>query len=261
MMDCKKALEEAGGDFEKAIEVLRKKGEKLSVKRADREAKEGAVFVRSSSDNTLAVLIELNCETDFVARNDEFQSLGENIAAKALEAAPADLDALKELSLGERTIGESLTDMIGKIGEKIDVSRYERIHGDQIVTYIHPGARIGVAVAFANTQGKDVSEIGKDVAMQIAAMNPVAVDKDGVPSDIVEKEIEIGKDQARAEGKPEAILEKIALGKLNKFYKDMTLLNQDFVKDTSRSVGKYIEDSLGKGVTVTSFTRVQLGVR
>ncbi|MFK7923854.1 MAG: translation elongation factor Ts [Bacteroidia bacterium] len=259
MMDCKKALVEADGDFEKAVEFLRKKGQKVSAKRADREANEGAVFISANADNTHAVLIELNCETDFVARNDDFQALGQSIADKALAEKPADLDALKALDLDGRSVADTLVDTVGKIGEKLDVSKYAPIMGDNVVTYIHPGARIGVAVAFTNVTEGDTAAVGKDIAMQIAAMSPVSVDKDGVPTDVVEKEIEIGKEQARQQGKPEAILEKIAMGKLNKFYKENTLLNQDFVKDTSLSVSKYIAQSLGKDATVSDFKRVQLG--
>lgn len=258
MMDCKKALVEAEGDFEKAVEILRKKGQKVSAKRADRDAKEGAVFIHANGDNTEAAIIELNCETDFVARNDDFQGLGEAIAALAGKEKPADLEALKALSLDGKAVNDHLTDAMGRIGEKIDVSKYEQIAGDQVVTYIHPGARIGVAVAFKNVTS-DATDVGKDVAMQIAAMNPVAVDKDGVDEATINKEIEIGMEIARNEGKPEDLLEKIARGKLNKFFKDNTLMNQDFVKDTSRSVGKYIKDELGSGVEVSAFKRIQLG--
>ncbi len=259
MMDCKKALVEADGDFDKAVELLRKKGQKVSANRADREAKEGAVFIQANEYNTEAFLIELNCETDFVARNDDFQALGEAIAQTAERQTPADLAALKQLPIEGKAIEEHLTEAMGKIGEKIDVSTYERVKGDSVVTYIHPGARIGVAVAFTGKTDKGVDAVGKDVAMQIAAMNPVAINEDGVDPSIIEKEIEIGKDQARNEGKPEQILEKIAQGKLKKFFRDNTLLNQDFVKDTSRNVAQYIKDELGPDIAVTDFKRVQLG--
>ena len=259
MMDCKKALVEADGDFDKAVEILRKKGQKVSAKRADREAKEGAVFIAASDDHKEAILIELNCETDFVARNDDFQAMGEAIVKLAQAHKPADLAALNALDMDGKTVEAHLTDAMGKIGEKIEVSKFERIEGDRVVTYLHPGARIGVAVAFAGIDGQDASDVGKDVAMQIAAMNPVSVDKEGVPQDVIDKEVEIGKEQARAEGKPDNIVEKIALGKLNKFYKDNTLLNQEFVKDTSKTVSAYIKEALGKGATVSGFLRVQLG--
>jgi elongation factor Ts len=259
MMDCKKALVEADGDFDLAVDLLRKKGQKVSAKRSDREAKEGAVFIADGDNHSEAILIELNCETDFVARNEDFQKLGESIVALAKSQNPADLAALYALDLDGKSIDTHLTDAMGKIGEKIGVSKYERIKGDKVVTYLHPGSRIGVAVAFQHVSNQPVEEVGKDVAMQIAAMSPVSVDKDGVPQDVIEKEIEIGKEQARAEGKPEQIIEKIAMGKLNKFYKDSTLLNQDFVKDTSKSVSQYIKESLGKEATVSSFVRMQLG--
>ncbi|MDX2247437.1 MAG: translation elongation factor Ts [Bacteroidia bacterium] len=259
MMDCKKALVEADGDFDLAVEVLRKKGQKVSAKRADRDAKEGAVFIKSNGNSTEAAIIELNSETDFVARNQDFQGLGESIVALAAAQKPADLDSLKALMLDGKSVNDHLTEAMARIGEKIDISKYELIAGDQVVAYIHPGARIGVVVAFANVNGKDASEVGKDVAMQIAAMSPMAVDKDGVSADVVKKEIEIGMEVARNEGKPEAMLEKIAIGKLNKFYKDNTLINQDFVKDTSKTVGQYIKEQLGSSVQVTAFKRVQLG--
>lgn len=259
MMDCKKALVEAEGDFDLAVEILRKKGQKVSAKRADRDAKEGAVFIKTDENSKEAVIIELNAETDFVARNQDFQSLGESIISLAAAKKPATLEELKSLSLGGRAVSDHLIDAMARIGEKIDVSKYEIISGDQVVAYIHPGARIGVVVAFANINGKDASDVGKDVAMQIAAMNPLAVDKDGIDESTVNKEIEIGMEIARNEGKPEAMLEKIARGKLNKFYKDNTLINQDFVKDTSKSVGQYIKEQLGPDAQVTGFKRVQLG--
>ncbi|MEZ4829681.1 MAG: translation elongation factor Ts [Bacteroidia bacterium] len=259
MMDCKKALVEAEGDFDLAVEILRKKGQKVSAKRADRDAKEGAVFIKTNENSTEAAIIELNAETDFVARNQDFQNLGESIVNLASAQTPADLDALKALSIDGRTVADHLTDAMARIGEKIDVSKYERISGDQVVAYIHPGARIGVVVAFAGIDGKDAGDVGKDVAMQIAAMSPLAIDKDGISEDVVNKEVEIGMELARNEGKPEAMLEKIARGKLNKFYKDNTLINQDFVKDTSKTVGQYIKEQLGADATVTGFKRVQLG--
>ncbi|MEL6190464.1 MAG: translation elongation factor Ts [Bacteroidota bacterium] len=261
MMDCKKALTEADGDFDKAIEILRKKGQKVSAKRADREASEGAVFIKKSADGAKAVLVELNCETDFVARNDDFQTLGTKIVDLAEAEAPADTDALKALAIDGRSVGEHLVDMIGKIGEKIDIGSYEVISGGDVVTYLHPGARIGVAVAFAGANGGDTEAVGRDIAMQIAAMNPVGIDKDDVSQEIVEREMRIGKEQAIQEGKPEHIVEKIAMGKLNKYFKDNTLLNQDFVKDTSKTVKQYIKDSLGADAKVASFKRVQLGAK
>lgn len=257
MMDCKKALTETGGDIEQAIDILRKKGEKVSAKRADRDANEGAVFAYSDDSNTASVLIELNCETDFVARNDDFQQLGKSIASLAGAHKPASLDELKALSLDGRLVSDHLTDAMGKIGEKIDVSKYEFVNGEGVITYIHPGARIGVVVAFENVSG-DITATGKDIAMQIAAMSPLAIDKDGVPKEMVDKEIEIGKEQALASGKPEAIIEKIAMGKLNKFFKENTLLHQDFVKDTSKTVQQHLKEA-NPDLKIKAFRRVQLG--
>ena len=260
MMDCKKALVEAEGDFDKAIEILRVKGQKVSAKRADRDAKEGAVFISATDDQSGAAVIELNCETDFVARNDDFLGFGNTIASVARANQPASLEALLAIALEDgRPISDHITDAIGRIGEKIGISKYEYVSGDKVVTYIHPGARVGVIVSFNNVGDKDVASVGKDVAMQIAAMNPVAVDESGVSADIVAKEIEIGKEQAREAGKPEQIIEKIAQGKLRKFFKDNTLINQDFVKDTSKSVKQHIKEQLGAEATVGTFKRIQLG--
>lgn len=258
MMDCKKALVEAEGDFDKAIEILRKKGQKLSEKRADRETKEGAVFVRTSEDGGEAVLIAFTCETDFVAKNEDFKALGNEIADAAIANKPADLDALKALSLGDQSVQEKVTELLGKIGEKLEVTVYELLSGEQVVSYIHSTGKLGVLVALTGVNGTDVSEAGRDVGMQIAAMNPVALDKDGVDEAVIAKEIEIGKEQARAEGKPEAILDKIAQGKLNKFFKENTLLSQAFVKEPKQSISQYL-DGVTKGLTVSAFKRVNIG--
>lgn len=258
MMDCKKALVEADGDFDKAIEILRKKGQKLSEKRADRETKEGSVFVRVSDDASSAILVAFTCETDFVAKNEDFQALGNEIADAALANGPADLAALNALSLGELTVQEKVTELLGKIGEKLEVTTYESLSGEKVASYIHSNGKLGVLVAMDGANGTDVADAGKDVGMQIAAMNPVALDKDGVDASIVEKEIEIGKEQARQEGKPEAILDKIAQGKLQKFFKENTLLSQAFVKEPKQSVQQYL-DSVNKGLTVSSFKRVSIG--
>lgn len=257
MMDCKKALVESDGDFDKAIEILRKKGQKVSAKRADRETNEGSVFVKTSDDGSTAVVVALGCETDFVAKNDDFQKLGQEILGIAFDSKPTSKDELKALKTGDLTIGDKITELIGKIGEKIDVVAFEVLSAEQVVTYIHAGSKLAVLVALKGTAGNDVSEAGKDVGMQIAAMRPVAVDKDGVDASIVEQELKIGREQAIAEGKPEHILDKIAEGKLNKFFKDNTLLNQAFVKDNSMTVAKYL-DSVVKGLTVESFKRVSV---
>lgn len=259
MMDCKKALVEAEGDFDKAIEILRKKGQKVSASRADRETNEGIVIVKTNEDNTVGVLVAFSCETDFVAKNEEFVALGEKLATAAFTNKPADADALKALKAeGDLTFNDKITELIGKIGEKLDIVAYEVMEGEAVVPYIHAGSKLGVLVSLKNTNGADVLEAGKDVGMQIAAMNPVAVDKDGVDATVVEKEIEIGKDQARQEGKPEEMLEKIALGKLNKFYKENTLLSQAFVKDNGVSIAQYL-DSVSKGMTVAEFKRISIG--
>ncbi len=258
MMDCKKALTEADGDFDKAIEILRKKGQKVSASRADRETTEGAVFVRTSDDNSEGVMIALNCETDFVAKNEEFQKLGNDIVAAAFENKPENTEALNSLKIGDLTVQEKITELVGKIGEKIEVSEYVRVSGEAVVPYIHAGSKLGVLVALNGTNGSDVQEAGKDVGMQVAAMNPVAVDENGVDDATVQKELEIGKEQARAEGKPEQIIEKIAEGKLKKFFKDNTLLHQPFVKDNSQTVAAYL-NGITKGLTVTEFKRVSIG--
>ena len=258
MMDCKKALVESDGDFDKAIEILRKKGQKLSEKRADRETTEGSVYVRTSSDGSEAILVAFTCETDFVAKNDDFQALGNEIADAAIANKPADLEALRSLSLGKMTVQDKVTELLGKIGEKLDISVYEQLSAEQVVSYIHSTGKLGVLVALTGVGSADVAEAGKDVGMQIAAMNPVALDKDGVDSSVIEKEIEIGKDVARQEGKPEAMLDKIAEGKLNKFFKENTLLSQAFVKDPKVNVQQYL-DSVNKGLTVSAFKRVAIG--
>lgn len=257
MMDCKKALTETNGDFEAAIDFLRKKGAKVAASRQDRESNEGVVIARTSADGKRGVIIELNCETDFVAKNAEFVAFANAIAGAAVENKPASLDALNELTVDGQKIGEAIIDKTGKIGEKIGVSKYEVIDGEKVIAYIHGNYRLGVLVALsANVAGAD--ETGKDVAMQIAAMNPIAVDKDGVDATTIERELEIAKEQIRAEGKPEEMVEKIAAGKLNKFYKDSTLLNQEFVKDSSKSVAQFLS-TVEKGLTVTAFKRVALG--
>lgn len=257
MMDCKKSLVESDGDIDKAIEILRKKGQKVSENRANRQTNEGSVFVQTNEDNTVAVVVAIGCETDFVAKNDDFQNLGNDILKAAFDARPKSVDELKALKSGDLTIGEKVTELIGKIGEKIDIVALEILEGEKVVPYIHSDSKLGVLVALKGTNGTDVIDAGRDVAMQIAAMRPVAVDKDGVDAAIVERELKIGREQAIAAGKPEQIIEKIAEGKLNKFYKDNTLLNQAFVKDSSMTVGKYL-DSVSKGLTVETFKRISV---
>jgi elongation factor Ts len=258
MMDCKKALTEANGDIDAAIDYLRKKGQKVSAARADRDAKEGAVIAKTSADKKIGIIIQLTCETDFVSRNDDFVKFANQIADLALANKPANAEALKALPFEGSTLADKLIEQVGKIGEKIDVIRYELVEGENIVPYIHGTNRLGVLVSLNNPVSDANVIAGRDVAMQIAAMNPVAIDKDDVDATIVAREIEIGKDQARAEGKPEAMLEKIAQGKLGKFYKDSTLLNQEFVKDSSKTIAQML-DGIEKGLTVKAFKRVALG--
>lgn len=258
MMDCKKALTEAGGNFEEAIVILRKKGQKVSSSRADREANEGAVVTLTNSDATFGVLVALTCETDFVAKNEEFVALANQIAALALENNINSTEALMEVKIDGLALTEKLIEYTGKIGEKISIGRYETIAAPGVVTYVHSNNKLGVLVALNQAASAEAILAGKDAAMQIAAMNPVAVDKNDVDPTIIEREIEIGKDQARQEGKPENIIEKIALGKLNKFYQDNTLLNQAFVKDGSMTVAQML-DKAAKGLSVTAFKRIAIG--
>lgn len=258
MMDCKKALAEANGDFEAAVDYLRKKGQKISASRSDRDAKEGVVIAQTTEDNKTGVIVSLNCETDFVAKNEEFVSFAKEITTLALVKQPENLEALKGLDLNGLTISERLTEQVGKIGEKIDINRYEILRGESVVPYIHGHNRMGVLVAMNQAANDAIVTAGKDAAMQVAAMNPIAVNADGVDQETIKREIEIGKEQARAEGKPEEMLEKIAQGKLNKFYKESTLLNQEFVKDGSKTISQML-DSSSKGLTVTDFKRVALG--
>ncbi|MFM7629497.1 MAG: translation elongation factor Ts [Algoriphagus sp.] len=258
MMDCKKALTEAEGDFEKAVDILRKKGQKVSASRADRETKEGVVVTRLSNNNAKGTLLSLTCETDFVAKNEEFGSFANTLIDLAVANGCTTSEQVLALPLGNITMVEKIVEMTGKIGEKIEISHFEVISADQVVSYIHSNGKLGVLVGLVSTSGKNVEEAGKDVAMQIAAMNPVAVDKDGVDASLIEREIEIGKEQARAEGKPEDMLEKIALGKLQKFYKESTLLSQQFVKDNSKTIAQYL-DGVSKGLTVNTFKRISIG--
>ncbi len=258
MMDCKKALTEANGDFEEAVVILRKKGQKVSASRADREANEGVIIALTSADKTFGLIAEVTCETDFVAKNEDFGSLAQEIASIAMGKKITDKEALLQEHIGGITIAEKLIEYTGKIGEKISLQSLATISGEGVVSYVHSNNKLGVLVALNQGVNAEVEAAGKDVAMQIAAMNPVAVDKDDVDPSVVEREIEIGKDQARQEGKPEAIVEKIALGKLNKFYQDNTLLNQAFVKDNSVNIAQML-DKVSKGLTVKAFRRVAIG--
>lgn len=257
MMDCKKALTEAEGDFEKAVDILRKKGQKVSASRADRETKEGVVVTTVSDNGAKGTILSLTCETDFVAKNEEFGAFATTLLNLAVENSAASVEAILALPFENITVAEKIVEMTGKIGEKIEISHYEVVSAEAVIPYIHSNGKLGVLVGLTNIGG-DVEEAGKDVAMQIAAMNPVALDKDGVDATTVQREIEVGKEQARAEGKPEEMLEKIALGKLNKFYKENTLLSQQFVKDSSKTIAQYL-DGVSKGMTVSAFKRISIG--
>ena len=257
MMDCKKALEEANGDFDGAIEYLRKKGQKMSEKRADRDAKEGVCLALTNSDNTKAISLRISCETDFVSKNDDFVNFVQSIADLALANFPADAEALLKLSLNGQSVADTLVEKTGVIGEKVELAAYGKVEAPLVTSYIHTNNKAGVIVGF-NKAVAGFDEAAKDVAMQIAAMHPIAVDKDGVDASIVEKEIEIGKEVARNEGKPEELLEKIAMGKLNAFYKENTLLNQEFVKGNKQNVAQFLE-TIDKGLTVTAFVHIKLG--
>ncbi len=252
MMDCKNALVETNGDFEAAVDFLRKKGAKIAAKRADREATEGCVIAMTNDARTTGVIVLVSCETDFVAKNENFVAMAKNIATVALENQPADVDALKALTIDGVSIADRLMEEVAKIGEKIDVTKYELVQGANVVSYIHGANRMGVLVEMNNAANDANHTAGKDVAMQIAAMNPVAVNRDSVDAKTIERELEIGREQARAEGKPEAMIDRIADGKLQKFFKESTLLAQDFVKDGSMTIEKYLS-GVEPGLTVSSF--------
>jgi elongation factor Ts len=257
MMDCKKALEEAEGNFDKAIEIIRKKGQAVANKRADKEATEGVVLSKASSNGKLGVMVVLNSETDFVAKNADFIALASKITDLALAKNPANLDELKALQFEGGKVGDKVVEYIGIIGEKLELSYYEKIEAEHVQAYIHPGNRLATLVGFTKA-GID-TQVYKDIAMQVAAMNPVALDKESVPEKVIAQEIEIGKEQARRDGKPEEMLEKIAQGKLTKFFKESTLLNQDFVKDNKMTIKQYLQ-SINKELTVTDFKRFTLNL-
>ncbi len=256
MMDCKNALVESEGDMDKAIDILRKKGQKIAAKRADRAAGEGVVLAKTSDDKTFAAAIMINCETDFVAKNNDFIAFVQSVLDLAITNKVKNADELKALKMNGGSVEENITNQSGVIGEKIQLGAYGVVESPSVFAYVHPGNRIAT-IAGLNKAG-DFARTGKDVVMQIAAMSPVALDKDDVPQSVIDHEIEIGKDQARQEGKPEAILEKIAVGKLNKFFKESTLLNQAFIKDSKQTVGQYLT-GVDKELTVTAFKRLALG--
>ncbi len=257
MMDCKKALVEAEGDFEAATDILRKKGQKLASSRADRSANEGVVLSTVAADGKKAYAVMLNCETDFVAQNQEVIDFTAALLQLAVEKECDTLEALKSADMNGRSVVDNITDMVGKTGEKMELGAYGVVAGAKAFAYTHPGNKIAAIAAFNKSDVKDIDTAGKDVVMQIAAMAPVSVDKEDVAPEIIEKEIEIGKEQARQEGKAEELLEKIALGKLNKFFKESTLINQDFIKDSKKTVGQMLQ-AADKDLKVVAFERLSL---
>lgn len=259
MMDCKKALTETNGDFEAAIDYLRKAGQKVAAKRADNTVSEGIVLVNVSSDGSNGKLLALACETEPVSKVDNFRKIAQDILDIAVKTNVSDKESLLKQSLEDgRSVEENLVELMGKIGEKLEIVGYENVQAEKVVSYVHSNGKLGVLVAMDGISGVEVEDLGKDVAMQIAAMKPVAIDKDDVDAKTVEREIEIGKEQARAEGKPEEMLEKIAQGKLNRFYKDFTLLNQDFVKDSSKNIRQVLADR-SKSLSIKTFKRISIG--
>ncbi len=255
MMDCRKALVESEGDFEKAVDYLRKKGQKVAALRSDRETKEGVIIAKTTADNKSGVIVALGCETDFVAKNEDFVKFAQSIVDLALSTGAKTIEELSAATLDGATVADKVNDQVAKIGEKITLSKFERIDAASVTAYIHGNYRMGVLVGFSKAASE---EVGKDVAMQIAAMNPIAVDADSVPADIIAREKEIAVEQVKAEGKAPEMAEKIAMGKVNKFFKESTLLAQAFVKDNNKSVADYLK-SVSADLTVTAFKRIALG--
>jgi len=256
MMDCKTALADAEGDFDRAIDIIREKGKLVASKRADRAATEGVVLAKVNGSNKTGAMIVLNCETDFVAKNDSFVAFATKILDAAIANNAADLDAVKAIVIDGRTVENLVIEQTGVIGEKLDLPYYSKLDAETVIAYIHPGNKLSTLVGF-NKAGVDM-HVAKDIAMQVAAMNPVAVDKDFVPAEVVAKELEIAKEKFRQEGKPEAMLDKISQGALEKFFKDSTLLNQAFIKESKQTVKDFLK-SVDKDLTVTAFYRYNLG--
>jgi elongation factor Ts len=254
MMDCKNALKDADGDFDKALEIIREKGKLIASKRADRDAAEGAALAKVSEDGKFGAIVVLNCETDFVAKNESFVSFAESILNAALANKVETLDALKAIELNGSTIEAQVTEQTGVTGEKLELSYYKCLSDEAVVAYIHPGNKLSTLVSFNKAVE---TQVGKDVAMQIAAMAPVAVDEDEIPQEAIDKELEFAKEKFRKEGKPEAMLEKIAQGSLHKWYKDVTLLNQAYVKDNKKSIKQFLKES-DADLKVSAFDRYSL---
>ncbi|MEI7897560.1 MAG: translation elongation factor Ts [bacterium] len=259
MMDCKKALQETEGDFDKAIDYLRKKGQKVAGKRADRDANQGFVVANTTEDKTYGAVIMVNCETDFVGKTEEFIKFSKDLLELGITNRIHSAAELMPMSLGTTTVEEKLNELLGKTGEKIQIAHYDVIEAPVVFAYNHFGNRLATVIGMSKHDSPNILEIGHELAMQVAAMSPVAVDKENVTQEVIDREIEIGKDMARQEGKPEEMVEKIAQGKLQKFFKEMTLLNQDFIKDSKKTVRQYIADN-DKDLSVTGFKRLQLGV-
>lgn len=255
MMDCKKALVECEGDFDKAIDYLREKGKKLAAKRADRSANEGCVLAECDSSNTFAAVIMINCETDFVAQNEGFVSFTKSVLDQAIKAKAKTIDEVNKLSINGTTVETLLVDQVAKIGEKITFSQYSAIEAPATYAYTHPGNRMASVVGLNKT---NFDKVGKEMAMQVVSMRPISVDKSSVPQDIIEKEMEVYRIQIKEEGKPENMIEKIAEGKLNKFFKESTLLPQEFILEAKTTVEQYLKQQ-DKDLTVTSFARAELG--
>jgi elongation factor Ts len=257
MMDCKNALVESNGDFETAVDVLRKKGQKIAAKRGENDAKEGIIIAQSTEDSKAGVIVTLNCETDFVAKNSGYVQLVQSLVDLALDSLPKSLDELKGLAYNEKlSVEEKITEQIGILGEKLDLSAYALLESEKVVAYNHPGNQLATLVAL-NINSDNADDAGKQVAMQVAAMNPIAVNKDGIDSKTIEREIEVGKDQAIQEGKPAEMAEKIAMGRLNKFFKENTLLSQPFVRDNKQTVEQFL-NTTENGLTVSEFKRFSL---
>jgi len=259
LMDCKKALVESDGDFEKAIDYLRKKGQKVSALRSDREAKEGVVIAVANDAMDEGIILNLSCETDFVAKNEEFISVAKKAAQIALENKAASAEDLSSLSYDNITIGEKITEMVGKIGEKIEIRRFERMKGGCVVPYIHSNNRLAVLVAFNQSKSDILINTGKDLAMQVAAMNPIAVDQNTISQNVIDRELDIAREKAKAEGKPEAMIDKIAAGALQKYFKENTLLSQEFVKDNKKTIADVLK-AIDKDLKVSDFKRVSLSI-
>lgn len=255
MMDCRKALVESDGDFEQAVDYLRKKGQKVAALRSDRETKEGVIIAKTAADGKSGVVVALGCETDFVAKNEDFIKFAQSLVDLALSSGANTVEELGAATLDGATVNDKVNDQVAKIGEKITLARFEKISAASVTAYIHGNYRMGVLVGFSEAVAE---EVGKDVAMQIAAMNPIAVDAAGVSEDLIAREKAIALEQIAAEGKTGDMAEKIAMGKVNKFFKDNTLLQQAFVKDNNKSVGDYLK-SVSAGLKVTGFSRIALG--